>query len=145
MKVFLATPISTFREQDDFLKYRRSVVKLVSILRKEHSITCEIDEIGGKGSYDSPVESFTKDFSAIKSSDCFILHYPNPSPTSALIELGFAIALEKKVIIVTPDKQQLPYLVQSIEKVGTNYSVIENRSLGKTTTKRIIDILAEPL
>ena len=144
MNVFLATPISTFREHDEFLKYRKSVVKLVSILRKEHSVTCELDEIGGKVGYDSPEDSFTKDFSAIKESDCFILHYPNPLPTSALIELGFAIALEKKVIIVTPDKQQLPYLVQSIEKVGTAYSIIENRCLGKTTIRRILDILTEP-
>lgn len=141
MKLFIATPISTFSDPEEYNAYKKTVVKLVSTLREKHVVSCEIDEIESEAQYDSPKDSFNKDYSAISKCDTFILHYPSPSPTSALIELGFAIALNKMIIIITPNRSKLPYLVQTLDEVGNNYCIIESNELGTKTTKRIIEVL----
>lgn len=144
MKIFLATPISAIKDHNEFVKYRKSVVKLVSSLRMmEHDVICEIDEISDTDNYDSPKESYLKDFSAIIESDAFILHYPVSTPTSALVELGFALAMNKRVIIITPDRSGLPYLMRELDSTGSNHFIIINKYLGKVTTNKIIDALKE--
>lgn len=141
MKLFFATPISSIKDYDDLIKYKRSLVKLMSVLRTEHDVVCEIDAIRSADQYDSPKDSYLKDFAAISECDVFLLHYPSPSPTSALIELGCALALNKRVIVITPDKNCLPYLAREIDKAGVGCSVIESNYLGKVTTQKIIDLL----
>lgn len=143
MKLFIATPISSFKIKEEYIAYRKKVVQLISELRKDHSVICELDEINSKEEYDSSVESLKKDYTAISNCDAFILHYPTPTPTSALIELGFAIALNKRIIIVTPNKTQLPYLVQELDFFGKNYFIIESNHLENVTTRRIVEILSK--
>lgn len=141
MKLFIATPISSLSNPEEYEAYRKTVTQLVSTLRKEHVVNCEIDEIESETQYDSPKDSFNKDYSAISNCDAFILHYPSPSPTSALIELGFAIALNKMIIIITPNRSNLPYLVQTLDEVGKNYCIVESNELGTKTIKTIIEVL----
>ena len=141
MRVFLATPISSFNSAEEFHSYRKKVLNVISALRIEHHVQCEIEEVKNDNNYDSPADSFTQDLSAIHACDAFILHYPQPLLTSALIELGIALALEKIVIIITPDKHLLPYLVQAIDTVGASNKIIEDEHLGETATKKIIGFL----
>lgn len=140
MRIFLATPISSLKDHDEYVKYRKNVLKLLASLRVEHDVICEIDGIKEANCYDSPHESFIKDFRAIFESDAFILHYPFSTPTSALVELGYALALNKRIIIITPDRSKLPYLMREIDLDETGY-IIENKHLGKVTTSKIIDAL----
>lgn len=141
MKLFLATPISSFNTDEEFHSYRKKVLKAIAELRIEHHVHCEIEKVKNDNNYDSPADSFTQDLSAIQACDVFIMHYPQPLPTSTLIELGIALALEKIVIIITPDKHQLPYLVQAIDSIGASIKLIEDEHLGKKATKKIIDFL----
>ena len=141
MIIFLATPISSFKTDEEYDMYRKRVIQFITLLRKEHQVQSEIEKVESENDYDSPAESFTRDLSAIQNCDAFIFHYPIPSPTSALIELGIALALKKIVIIIAPSKRQLPYLVQGIDNIGTSFLLVENKHLGKTTAKNIIDFL----
>lgn len=141
MILFLATPISSFKTDEEYNSYRKKVIQFISLLRKEHQVQSEIEKVESDNDYDSPEESFSKDLSAIQDCDAFILHYPIPSPTSALIELGIALALKKIVIIISPSIHQLPYLVQGIDNIGTTFLLVENERLGNTTANKIIDFL----
>ena len=142
MKLFLATPISTFSDPEEYNAYRKTVVQFVSALRKEHTVSCDIDGLETQTQYISPKDAFHRDFSAISDCEAFILHYPAPTPTSALIELGYAIASNKTIIIITPNRSKLPYLVQTLDEVGNHYCVIESKELGMKATQRIIEILS---
>lgn len=143
MKLFVATPISTFTDPEAYNAYRKTVVQFVSALRTEHEVSCDIDGLETKAQYVSPEHAFHRDFSAISKCDAFILHYPAPTPTSALIELGYAIALNKPIIMITPDRNKLPYLVQTLDEVENHYCIIESNELGVDTAKRIIEVLSK--
>lgn len=141
MRIFFATPISSIKEHDEYVKYRRNVVKFINTLRLEHDVICEIDKIRKADDYESPKESYVMDFGAISECDAFILHYPISTPTSALVELGFALALDKRVIIITPDRNRLPYLMRELDSVGNGNYIVENKCLGKVTTNKVLDTL----
>jgi hypothetical protein len=54
MKLFLATPISTFSDPEEYNVYRKTVVQFVSALRKEHTVSCDIDGLETQTQYISP-------------------------------------------------------------------------------------------
>ena len=138
MNLFLSTPISNFKTSSELNEYKSSVLELISILREKFSVCSEIETINSKNDYDTPEKSITDDLNAIKKCDWFILHYPSQTPTSALIELGFAIALEKKIIIIPPEVSILPYLAQGLSSCSNSF-IIQSERLNKTIAYEIIE------
>ena len=52
-----------------------------------------------------------------------MLLYPKEVPTSALIELEYAISRKKHILILTSDFNILPYLAKGLNDVYTNTRV----------------------
>ncbi|MCR4682745.1 MAG: hypothetical protein K5647_05360 [Clostridiales bacterium] len=138
MNVFLSTPISNFKTSSALNAYKTSALEFISFLREKVMVCSEIETINNKNDYDSPEKSVTQDLDAIKNCDCFVLHYPEKIPTSALIELGFAIALEKIIIIITPKISMLPYLAQGVSSCP-HALIIESLQLNKDVANKVIN------
>jgi hypothetical protein len=47
----------------------------------------------------------------IRHAGVFIFHWPTRRPSSSLMELGYALALGRRVIILVRDRNELPYLI----------------------------------
>lgn len=108
--IFIAAPISGFEDQGEYAHYRKNVVKLISSLRNMHcEVYSELEKLTTASGYDSPEMSVKADFFRIQRSDIFLLLHPKRMQTSALIELGYACAYAKTIIIVGPNKA-LPFL-----------------------------------
>ena len=124
--VFIASPIAGFLKIDDYNKYRvliNNIVKNLKMNTEVCNIYCEIANITNITNYDSPAKSVTDDFKHIKESDFFILLYPQKVASSALIELGYAIAENKKILIIAPCQEILPYMILGLEEVYKNIKV----------------------
>lgn len=124
--LFIATPISGFENPKEYNIFRNkllSAIKKLSRLEKVEKIICESQNVKTVSDYDSPYLSAQNDFRHISQSSHFILLYPQKAITGALIELGFAIALKKKILIIAPTPDVLPYMAQELDKV---YSNIQN-------------------
>lgn len=141
MRIFLSTPISCFKNSDELNEYKKMVMSLVSVLKNEHIVCSEIETIRDETDYDSPEKSISTDLDSISKCDIFIFHYPKSMPTSALIELGFAIAFNKRIIIITPDKKILPYLSLGVPIFCSNSSIIESDKLNTETIDKVISII----
>lgn len=141
MRIFLSTPISCFKNSEELYMYKKMVMSLVSALKREHSVCSEIENITDETDYDSPEKSIATDLDSISKCDIFILHYPKPMPTSALIELGFAIAFNKRTIIITPDIKMLPYLSLGVPLFCNNSSIIVSDKLNTETIAKIISTI----
>lgn len=122
-KIFLSTPISGFQNKNQYISYRKSVLLLISSLTKKYEVYCELQEILDIESYDTPQDSIRKDFNAIKEADIFILLHPMRMQSSSLVELGFACALGKKLIIVGAHND-LPYLINGLVESDYNSIII---------------------
>ena len=84
-----------------------------------------------------PEKSIKDDLASIANCDMFILHYPRQIPTSALMELGFAIALSKRIIIITPKRNLLPYLAQGIDSACDGSEIIESDAIDNELIQEI--------
>ena len=141
MKIFLSTPISCFNDKNELKKYKSDVTKLIKALKSNNSVCSEIENINDKSDYDNPEKSISTDLTSIKDCDMFILHYPQKIPTSALIELGFAIAFNKRIIVITPQKNILPYLIHGISAINADSLIIEAESINDWLIQKIISSL----
>lgn len=141
MRIFIATPIAGFDNETQMLEYKKSLVPFFNTLKQYHSIYAEIERINNGDDYDSPEYSATHDFGLIKAYEAFVLHYPQKIATSALIELGYAVALHKRIIIVVDNLNDLPFLGQGLEKAYPNVSIIIQKNLDLECAQKINNIL----
>lgn len=137
-KIFLAAPISGFFDDGEYQEYREKVLKLIFFLRENSfEVYSEVECVSGKSSYDSPEKSVREDFKKIGDSDIFLLLHPKKVQTSALIELGYACAKEKTIVIVG-SKSILPYLALGLPSTCTDVSIVETLDLDKKTLSKIV-------
>lgn len=100
------------------------------------SISSEIQGITSRCEYDSPESSVEADFNTIDESDVLLLLHPMRIQSSSLIELGYACAKNKKIIIVG-NKSDLPYIAQGLEKSSYNAVLIQESNLSDKAILRI--------
>ena len=136
-KVFISAPISGFEDKKEYEEFREFVLSLIVSLRFAGFEVCsELEQISDSGDYDSPTKSVEDDLANIKSSELFLMIHPKRMQTSSLMELGFACAVSKTIIIVG-NKSNLPYLAKGLES-----SIVKTRILDVTQiSKDIIPII----
>ena len=89
--------------------------------------------------YQPPAVAAREDFSAIENCKNFLLYYPEAYPTSALIELGYALRDRDNIIICTKDKKHtLPFLARELSEINEKVKIIECESI-----QHLTDILRE--
>ena len=122
--IFVSTPISGFSDKSEYYNYRKIVLNLISKLRESYSVCSEVEQVIGFENYDSPEKSIVEDFESIRNNDVFLLLHPSKMQTSSLIELGYAIALDKRIVIVGR-KEDLPYLAVGLESFSNKVVIID--------------------
>lgn len=116
-KLFIAAPISGFETLKEYEDYRAEVVDFINDLksaREDIEIFCELLRVKDEDDYMTPEKSCEEDFGAIEKSDMFLLFHPRKAQTSALMELGYAYAKGKKIIIVGQE-DDLPYMARGLK------------------------------
>lgn len=140
-KIFIATPISGFSEITEYLNFRTFTMQLVAVLREKGYFVCtEVERIADPSDYSSPQKSIKEDFDNILSSDVFVFLHPKLMQTSSLIELGFACASNKKIVIVGND-DVLPYLVKDLPKSDIHAIKIDLIDHSREQVARICDAI----
>ena len=140
-KIFLAAPISGFHESNEYESFRVVMTNLISYLRgKGHSVYSEIETVYDETCYDSPAKSATDDFLRISDCDTFLMLHPKRMQTSTFIELGYACALRKKLIIVGKN-EDLPYLARGLKEAENHACIINPDKLDEDVFKQISDAL----
>lgn len=141
LKIFIAAPISAFQGEEQYILYRKSVLLLVETLADNYEVYCELQKILDIESYDTSQDSLKKDFNAIEESDIFILLHPMRMQSSSLVELGYACALKKKLLIVG-EKNDLPYLVSGLIEPDFNSIIINSPEINDKIIIKIIDAVS---
>lgn len=124
MNVFIAAPISGFKSDTAYQRFRANALALIELINRKHSVTSEIIDISNSEDYGTPEESVEKDFKNIEISDLFLLIHPERMQTSSLIELGYACALNKPIIIVSK-LSDLPYLSLGLGCKCDAFTIVE--------------------
>jgi len=142
MRVFLAAPFSsvyrkrTGRIDSKFRKRLESIIKLLT--EKGHDVICaHIREDWGQNLM-SPDEFTPLDLDLIKECDVVIAYVDDYQPSGVYIEMGWASALRKKIIVLAERPiSQLSPLVQGLPRITETIIVSfrdENELLMKLAT-----------
>jgi len=141
--IFLAYPIAA--TENDVL--RNEIGSLVN------EVTNTLSNIGVKNIFDAanqfkndkdyepPEIACKKDLNAIRSCRNFFFLFPAKLPSSAIMELGFALALNKRIAICTTSKDNLPFLLKGLSECfdHVNYIEYKNADHLKTIIKENFD------
>lgn len=142
IKIFLAAPISGFKDESQYKKTRESLLHLINHLAGRFQVYSEISNISSIASCDTPEESAIKDLGKINESDIFIIYHPMSMQTSTLIELGYAVAKQKRIIIIAkPD--MLPYLALGLPKYSLNIKNIPFSEINEEVVRRVSLVINE--
>ena len=120
-EVFLSTPMSAFSDEAAYASHRNFVIKLISVLRECAAIEDVYfagDEVKTVGDFEAPEDALTKDLAALRDSEILLMVYPEKMVSSALVEAGIAMGLEKPCLFFVRRREDLPYLLVSAERVG---------------------------
>ena len=140
-KIFISAPISGFGDDLTYKKFREFILKLIVLLRCYNFDVCsELELISHDSDYDNPTKSIENDFEKIKSSDIFLMVHPQKMQTSSLMELGFACAFSKKIIIVG-NKTHLPYLAQGLESSNLSAHILDVKKIDDSIMPKILKLI----
>lgn len=142
IKIFLAAPISAFKNEQEYKANREKILALINKLSVSFCVCSEISNIGSFSSYDDPGESALKDFKEIDEADVFIMYHPIKMQTSTLIELGYAVAKEKKIIMIAKP-HTLPYLASGLDRFRADIKIISAAELDDAVAVQIEAALDE--
>jgi hypothetical protein len=114
---FIAAPMSSLDDVAYGLA-REGVLAIMDKLSGAHgfgSIYFAGAKISGPKAFTGEAEALRRDLQALRDSHFFILVYPGKIVTSALVEVGYALALRLPCILLVNDRADLPYLLKQAE------------------------------
>lgn len=140
LSIFLAAPMSGFKDELQYKKNRKNLIGFINKLNKKYVVYSEILHIQSMDSYDDPGQSAIKDFDEISRSDVFIMYHPMYMQSSTLIELGYAVAKQKKIILIAqPD--MLPYLALGLSSYSSDICIVPSSELNGDVVNQVETIL----
>jgi hypothetical protein len=143
--LFVSVPISSFSEPKAALTFEQITLRLLHGLRSrlnKWQIYCAAEAVNKRGGYESPAKATQDDLAALSRATHFLLLYPAKVPTSALIELGFAIARGLPIVTVTNSRSTLPFMAQGLDSFHRSFSIIESDMFNNGNQRILVDEIA---
>jgi len=116
--IFISVPMSSI-DADEYGELRSCVLEVDDSLKSIgfKDVISPMSQIKNSAEFEGGVLAVKKNFSDIKQVESMIVIYPKKLTSSLLVEVGYGIALSKKMVIFAKDKYELPFILR--EAVGT--------------------------
>lgn len=142
--LFISTPISSYKSEEDFSRLRAwlyTLAKKIATSIPQCPVFCAACEITSPTHTDDPVESVKRDLQILDASTHFVLVFPEKLASSALIELGYALAKKKPVLIIAPSSSALPFMALGLGNSDYNVSVKTTDPLSDKAIESIVNFV----
>ncbi len=129
--LFVSAPMAAFETENEFQSSRNAILDVVRGIKKYcrfKDVFYAGDEIESHKDFESEDISVVEDYDACFRSRYFILIYPQKIATSALIELGWAMAHKKPIVIFAKKRDELPFLAKNADSVFKNVRIYEYKT-----------------
>ena len=139
-RFFIATPMSGFESElayEHFQKWLKSLLKSITDKKRNNYYYCAAINVIAKDLSKDPTNSVKSDIDEIEKSTDFIFIYPIEVTTSAIMELGYALALKKRITIIAPKNISLPFMLNYLEDIYPNVSYLNIDKIDNKSIERI--------
>ncbi|MGD8779937.1 MAG: hypothetical protein PVH88_13365 [Ignavibacteria bacterium] len=136
--LFVSVPMAAFDKSREYEKFRASILDAIRGIKKSCAFSNVFfagQEISTFKDFESEDLSIVEDYTALKNSTNFVLIYPQKLPTSALIELGWAMVMKKPIILFSKNRDDLPYLMKNADSVYKNIAIYTYKTSADIQTK----------
>lgn len=140
--VYISVPMASITEEE-YIQIHKYLLKLQLILKDIGfvGVYSSALTIEGRDSFDGGTKAINDNFATLKEVDSILVIYPRQSPSSTLMDIGYGIALCKKMVIFYGE--DLPYMLeeagQHIKHVKT-YSYKKLDEIGRKIKSNGMDI-----
>lgn len=117
-RLFIGTPMASI-DKTSYSQNRLDILSLIKCVKKHWSIKdvySPVQKIKSHDEFDGKEKAMEMDFTELKKSDYNIFIYPKKTPSSVLVEIGYAIALLKRTIIFVKKRDSLPFMLQQADR-----------------------------
>lgn len=125
---FIAAPMAGFTDAArEYQKSRADVLRLIRVLKvnaRARDVFYAGEFLPSLKSFETADLSLEQDLMALRRSACLILIYPARVVTSALVEVGVAMALKKPILIHVLEGVELPFLLRQEEAATATHGPI---------------------
>lgn len=127
--IFISSPMNSSKNDDEYREQRTNILLLKDKLSKSGftEIIYPGDDIKYKSDFDGERKAINQNFKNIKSTECILAIYPRIVASSVLLEIGYGIALTKKIVIFTKNKSKLPFMLREADALN-NIQIFEYKS-----------------
>lgn len=109
--VFISAPMAS-ADDNEYAELRTYLLQLKSILKEIgfSDVVCPLFDKNSKSAFDGKTKAIKNNFADLKKVDSLIVIYPWKRPSSSLVEIGYGIALSKKMVIF--HREGVPYILE---------------------------------
>ncbi|MCL1877555.1 MAG: toll/interleukin-1 receptor domain-containing protein [Defluviitaleaceae bacterium] len=113
--LYISAPMASIGESD-YAKLHEFSLQLKELFEKLgfREVISPLFEIKSKDAFDGQITAIKRNFKHLKSVEYMLIVYPSYVPSSALVEIGYGIALSKKLVIFY--KEKLPFMLEEAER-----------------------------
>ncbi len=114
LKVFIGAPMSAL-DPASYTDLRERLLGMIDHIRRAETVESVYfagSDIASASDFSDPAGAAASDFTALKACDVFVFFYPERSASSVLVELGYALALQKRTIIIVQRVEDIPFLLR---------------------------------
>ena len=121
--VFISAPMASVN-QDEYEKMRRWVLDVHDTFeRYKYTAFYAGKHLMDRDEFEDPAEAVKADLKAVDESSNFVMIYPQRVATSGLVELGYALARNKRIWILIKNEDDLPYLMKKLDAAYDNVAI----------------------
>lgn len=108
--IYISTPMASISEVE-YNTIKMNMPRIIKMLEDLgfRKIVCPIQNIS-LGEFDGSTKAIRDNLASLKQVDTMLVIYPRPLPTSSLVEIGYGLALCKKMVIF--HQAALPFILQ---------------------------------
>lgn len=149
MKVFLAAPFTdridqaTGRVSD---AYREWLENIATVLRRlGHGVVCAHERENWGSNLDPPEVAIRLDWEAIAGCDLLVAYVGNPPSPGVQMEIGYASALKKPMILMSNTQSPLPYLARGLGEVTMTIQITfeESEEAAEILSRAVESLLSQ--
>lgn len=133
--VFISSPMNSSTDDE----YKELRCNILSLCKKMNTLDFSKviypgESIESKADFDGESKAINSNFKKMKSAECLLAIYPKNIASSVLVEIGYAIALTKKIVIFTKNKNKLPFMLREANMIS-NIRIFEYKKFSDIERK----------
>lgn len=122
--LYVSTPMASI-DKPEYTKQREFLIALEKVLIQIgfKNIISPALAIDKQENFDGSTKANFDNYKEMKQVESFLVIYPKPLPTSVLVEIGYAIALSKNIVLFTKNLKELPFMLQEANATIPNLRI----------------------